>query len=457
MDDPTHVQKLSPLDLSMPRTYIRVLLVFEPTDPVLLQCGFDRVLHQIPWLSGQVFPASSPSNKSSSLEIRWNTKDAPTLVNTGKIDMSYKLASSRGMPAETIPSDIWPAPGLINGIHRETGIPVFAASIFRFVDQGMGLCVCLHHSAVDATGFSEIMRLWSQHMAHPGFSLSDQSMSRSEQLSEALALNLQKASSMSSADIFALHPEYSNIPPSLPDSFPVCRSKLFGISIHWIEILKDLMRKHVSTTPTTNTILCALIWTTITRIRAQRNPSLEAEKSGLATAVNVLQRIGDRFSTMESPFLGNAVMYSLSSFQAGALAASSEAPVRSLAQICDQISQSQSHSKINSRHIAEVYRLVDLMEDCTKSLFVGWDLFRSRDLTITSWADLDLYGLDFGAGIGKPKFVRLPSMEADGVAIILPRQRTGPREVLEVMVMLRSDDMVDLEMDTMWQTLQSGR
>lgn len=458
MGDSTCAEKLAPLDLSMPRTYIRVLLVFEQTGSMLqttqnFQHGLDKLAKQVYWISGQIFPILSPES-AFSLGIRWDSNNAPTLVDKGFIKTSYRWASSHGMPAEAIPSDIWPVPSVIDDTLFAAGAPVFAASMFHFADEGVGLCVCLHHNAVDATGFSEILRLWSRNITDPGFIFSCSPQSRSERLSEALSFDLQKTSSMPPEDIFTRHPEYSRTPPALPESFPSCRSKLFAISIHWIDILKELMRKYTSTTLTTNTVICALIWTAVTRVRIKSDPSLETKKVRLATAVNGRQRISETFSTTTSPFLGNAVFYSLSSLPAGTLAGSDEAPVRSLAKICDQITQSQSPSVINSRHIAEVYHLVDLMEDCTKSLFVGWDLFRSRDLTITSWADLDLYGIDFGGGIGKAKYVRLPSMEADGVALILPRQRAVPQEVLEIIVMLRSEHMDSLESDLMWQTLQ---
>lgn len=460
MNDSTHVERLAPLDLPMPRTYIRVLLVFGPTGSRLqitqsLQGGLDRLSKQVRWLSGQVFPRPATPEKPSSLEIRWDANNTPTLIVKGTIANTYRWASSHRMPIEAIPSDVWPVPSMIDDALFATGAPVFAASVFGFADQGVGLCVCLHHNAVDGTGLSEIIRLWSRNVADPRFTFSSSSQNRSERLSEALSFDLQATSAMSSEDLFSLHPEYSKTPPALPENFPSCRCKLFAISIHWIDILKELMRRYTSTALTTNTVICALIWTTVTRVRMQSNPSLENETTQLATAVNGRQRIGESFSTLRSPFFGNAVFYALSKLPAGTLAASDEAPVRSLAMICDQITRSQSHIEINSRHIAEVYRLIDLVEDCTKSLFVGWDLFRSRDFTITSWADLGLYEMDFGDGIGRPKFVRLPSMEADGVALILPRQRGVPQEMLEIMVMLRSDHMDALERDPMWQTLLS--
>lgn len=467
MGDSTCIERLSPLDLSMPRTYIRVLLVFEPTGSMRqtrqnIQRGLDKLAKQVPWLSGHILPIPPTSGGPSPLEVRWDPDNIvpPTLVDKGTITTSYGWASSLGMPAETIPSDVWPVPGVIDDTTLfAAGVPVFAASLFRFADEEgvVGLCVCLHHNAVDATGVSEILRLWSRNITGAVFTVPVSSpQGRAERLSQALSFDLEQISSMSPEDILTRHPEYSTTPPALPEGFPPCRSRTFAISIHWVDTLKELMRKYTSTTLTTNTVICALIWTAVTRVRIKSDPSLATERVQLATAVNGRPRISETFSSAESPFFGNAVLYSLSSFPAGTLAGTDEASVRLLAEVCDQIAQSQSRSVINSRHIAEVYRLMDRMEeDCSKALFVGWDLFRSRGLTITSWADLDLYGMDFGDGIGKPKYVRLPSMEADGVAIVLPRRRAVPQEVLEIVIMLRNEHMGALERDQMWQTLLS--
>lgn len=167
------------------------------------------------------------------------------------------------------------------------------------------------------------------------------------------------------------HPEYSPSPPAFPKEWPSCTYDLFAISTHWINILKHLMRKYTDNQLTTNTIICALIWTSITRVRAHHNPSLKDpnEMSRLATAVNALQHISSTLSS-GSLFFGNAVFYALSTFPARGLASSDETPVRKLAPICDHIVRSQSASTINSRHIAEVVQLIDRVGD-PRSLFVG--------------------------------------------------------------------------------------
>lgn len=62
---------------------------------------------------------------------------------------------------------------------------------------------------------------------------------------------------------------------------------------------------------------------------------------------------------------------------------------------------------------------------------------------------MDLYALDFGTALGRPTFIRMPSTNADGVGIVLPRRRSDD-EVLEVTVMLRKDDLEAVELDEVW-------
>ncbi|RAK84750.1 hypothetical protein BO79DRAFT_274438 [Aspergillus costaricaensis CBS 115574] len=463
MADHAYVEHLTPLDLLMPRTYIRALLVFptansSPQITQELQRGLERLSKQVPWVAGHV-SHTTPTNQKASLEIRYHAAKTPTLEDKGQITASHANLSSHDMPMKAIPPDVWPTlPCLFGNIPSKTGGRVFAASFFRFADHGAGLCICLHHNAVDVTGFAEVVRLWAKNVVQPSQNdhsyLSQGSGDRLVRLSKALAPDLQEISSLSSERLLGLHPEHSTQPPVLPDTFPPCTSKAFKISIHWIDVLKELLHKYTQRRLTTNVILCALIWTSITRVRAQRNPTLRDQTSRLVTAINGRSRITGNLNSVsgDQQYLGNVVLYAMASFPSANLATADEDPIRSLATICDCISDSQSSSTINSRHIAETYRLVDSMGDY-RSFYAGWDLFGSRDFTITSWADLDLYNLDFGPLLGKPEFVKLPCIEADGVAIILPRRRTGSDEILEVIAMLRCDDMESLEGDGMWQTL----
>ncbi|KAL4935541.1 hypothetical protein BDV06DRAFT_217351 [Aspergillus oleicola] len=363
MADNAYVERLTPLDR-----------------------GLEKLSTQIPWLSGRFLPTITSGAKSF-LEIRSTARDEPTLLDKG-----------------AIPSDVWPVPGLLIPPLPDSGDPVFAASVFRFADAA-------------------IIRLWAQNLTNPQLDLVLPPQSISQRLSNAHSPALAEISSLLSDDLIAKHPEYSKVPPQWPTEFPPSTSKLFSIPIHWINFLKELLHKHVCCPITTNTILCALIWTTITRLRTR------------LTAVNGRQRISQTLSTPNNLYLGNAVLYGLSELPAADLATSDEDLIRALAQICNCVLASQSPSTINSRHIAEVHHLIKHMDD-SGTPFPGWDLFGSKDWVVTSWADLDLYGNDFGEGLGKP------------------RDTVG--EILEMMIMLRKEDMEGLEVDTMWQTLTSN-
>lgn len=347
--------------------------------------------------------------------------------------------SASEMTSDDIPVGFWPAPAMIDGALFAKGAPVFTASVFGFPDNAVGLCVRIHHNAVDATGFCEVMQIWAKNMTEETFEFHGIFQGRTERLLAALPPALEKSSDLSLEDLFKRHSEYSKIPPAFPSEFPSCTSKDFRIFAHWIDVLKELLRKSASTIPSTNSILSALIWGSITRARIRRHPTLENNMSRLCTAVKTRKRINQGKFVDESHYFGNVVVYSLSSCSAASLAKSDETPVSELARICEEITQSYSESVINPHHIAETCHPLEKLEDY-RSVFVGWDLFGSRDLTITSWADLELYDMNFEELLGYPQFIRMPYIEADGVVVVLPRKKAiaGPEDKLEVIIMLRT-------------------
>ncbi|KAM0435837.1 hypothetical protein ACHAPT_002728 [Fusarium lateritium] len=447
-----NIERLTPLDYIMPRTYVGAVLSFRTTESTAtisarLQDGISNLSKQLPWLSGRVFPTTRAreGGEVPGLEIRWREDDAvPTIQDKGVINASYADAAENVMPPSTVSADVMPVPAMIDEDLFNSGAPIFGASVFQFADkQGVGLCISIHHHVVDAAGFAQVVKLWVQNLSGAEPTGKILGLDRLTHLSEALSDDLPAVLTLSTAEIFAAHPEHSSTPPTLPTEFAPCTSKVFTIPIGRINAIKERLEGLVSTLPTTNTVVSALVWSAITRARAQRNSALQGESSRLAMAVNGRRRLGDGFSTAEDPYFGNAILYSLAKTEVEDLNTSDEDFAQKLAKICDAVADSQSPTKINPRHIAEVYRLADKVDDY-RMVFPGWDLFSSRDFTLTSWADLGLYDLDFGAGLEKPEFVRAPHSEADGVGLVMPRKRTE-NEMLEVIIMLRKDDMEVLE------------
>ncbi|RSM17906.1 hypothetical protein CDV31_003332 [Fusarium ambrosium] len=448
----THIERLTPLDHLMPRTYVGVVFSFRTTESTTkisarLQDGLVSLSKQLPWLSGRVFPTTRAreGGEVPGLEIRWTDDDAiPAIQDKGVINSSYANAAESVMPPSAVPADVMPVPAMVDEATFSSGVPIFGASIFQFADkQGVGLFVSTHHNVVDADGFAQVMKLWAQNLSGAEPSGEMLGLDRFTRLSEALSEDLSAVSSQSTAEIFAAHPGHSSAPPAFPTEFSPATSKVFTIPIDQINAIKEQLEGLVSTPPTTNTIVSAIVWSAVTRARSQRKSDLQGESSRLAMAVNGRRRLGEGFSTAENPYFGNNILYSLAKTEVDNLNTSDAEFAQKLAKVCDAIAESQSPTKINSRHIAEIYTLSEKMENY-QMIFPGWDLFSSRDFTLTSWADLGLYELDFGAGLQKPEFVRAPHSEADGVGLVMPRKRSED-EVLEVIVMLRKDDMEVLE------------
>lgn len=142
----------------------------------------------------------------------------------------------------------------------------------------------------------------------------------------------------------------------------------------------------------------------------------------------------------------------------GSLTASKDESVQRLAVVCDAITEANPPAcGKNSRDVGQTYSLIEKAGDAG-TVSIGWNAFSARDLAITSWADQGLYEMDFGEALGKPEFIGLPYAEADSVCIVLPRRREAaaasvPESVLEVVLMLRRDDMVALEEDITWKSI----
>ncbi|VUC31452.1 unnamed protein product [Clonostachys rosea] len=463
MNESMNAEQLTPLDLLMPNTYIQVLLTFETSEPTAviqstLQKGLKTVAAQLPWLLGRVVTTVSPSGKQSS-QIQWNTKSMPPIIiNKGSVESNYEVLDSQGMPPQGISTKMWPLDSqALQGSSTE-GTPVFAASIFRFTDEeGLGLCICAHHHAFDATGLAELIRLWS--LATVG-TLPDNSstgLDRVDRLTKALNGSFDVASARSVENLWDSHPEFSRSPPAMPSEFPACTSKLFRISMDKIEILKQKVSDMMTAAPTTTNIVTAMLWIAITRARAKRTPALSNSITQLVSAVNCRQRLGLGSQTGSGPYFGNMVQYAMASLSNSELQVGDgghETLPICLAKACSIISDSQSVDRINSGSISELCSLVDRTEDL-RSIFPGWDLFSSRDLTVTSWNGLNIYDLNFGGTLGKPKHIRPPYIEADGVGMIMPRAQwtryDGKEDAgVEMIVMLRRDDLAVMSEDDFW-------
>ena len=101
----------------------------------------------------------------------------------------------------------------------------------------------------------------------------------------------------------------------------------------------------------------------------------------------------------------------------------SELEKASVADIALQLRRDLKQS--NDFHFRSLAAL--LREEPDKTTF-GYEVNMNPDIDImpSSWADLGLYAVDFGLGLGLPDFVRRPKLaEIMSLAYLMPRTREG--------------------------------
>ena len=475
---------LSPLDQLMPVTYNRVILAFtSDADPMAaidaLKHGFHATCSQLPYLKGRVTKQQHDDNR---LAISWSEQDpVPAFQEIQRpldVPSSYAQLKQEGLPSHRLPQSLCPVAGWVAASFPDGNAPALAVSYTR-LDGGILVTVCVHHNVMDGTGTGQLIALWGQNTKAddlPNLLLpeADEPWHRLDRLKAATSPSDNNKSEPESRQIrhsdhrtfeslLASHPEYTTAfsasrPPILP-----CTSKIFAFPIAKLKTAAAQSKTSV------NNILCAVIWSCISTVRSRRwqkesasNPSTTPNPthSKLGMAVNGRARIGAPLFAEAGtgpPYMGNVNLYCVTRLPLATLTSTSlspspspsDAPPAALATTAHAIAA--SISRIDTPFIAQVVALASHLH---RTLLPGWDFFDGPDLTVTSWANLDTYAVDFGAGLGRPDFVRVPYIEVDGLNIVLPRRRGDaalPEAVVEVVVMLRRDDMAELKEDTVWR------
>ncbi|KAK4247054.1 trichothecene 3-O-acetyltransferase [Corynascus novoguineensis] len=511
----TRTVTLSPLDQYMPRIYTNLFLIFETPSPTLavekLRAGLQRLNQHLPYLRGRVFASGG-----GRVGLRWSPEDKDVELQympskgTPLSELSFAKLKNEGAPLHYFPCSLSPLPRFID-LNSDVGAPVFAVNFAR-LDSGIVLGLSVQHNVMDGTGVVELVRLWAACTRFDSFdAVATAYPDPEEPLHRTVSLRLatgghgmqnprhhQSGQAALSADPFndllARHPEFAITPEAAvtavnpPSSSPALHpgtSRIFTFAASKLEAVKSALNRTqlssaTSASVTTNSILCALIWSCVTRVRTARrgsgNSSKREEKPGegsaqtsrLGFAVNGRTRLlgGDYSPGSEPalhsrdgqrrPFLGNVNLYGLATMSVRALVQSASAigDWSDLAIVIDTIGN--AIKRVTPQHVAEVMDLVEQAPD-TGIIMPGWNSFHRLDLTVTSWANMDLYEADFGEGVGKAEFMRVPRAESDGFALVLPRKRrvsgAGAKraeEGIEVVLVMHAEDMATLERDAVW-------
>ena len=466
---------LSALDQFMPRMNTCAFLVFDTPDPARavdsLQIGLQRVNQQLPYLKGRVFATPVNAKDRGRLAIKWSPADNDVeLVEACSDDtvlrgMPLKKLKDEGAPLHYFSDSLNPLPPFTD-LKPGLDAPVFAAN-YTLLDGGVVVGFAVQHGVMDASGMSSLIRFWADCTRSHDETLwgaapdADEPLYRDSLLRLATQVPGEKQNQPPAfRELLARHPEYTlrsdlraagGGPPTWPSPPGSC--KLFTFDVSKLEADKAALRAGGVDEVTTNSVLCAIIWSCVTRVRAaRRNGGLGAPSSRLGFPVNGRTRVPPGGSLSERPFLGNVSLNALAEATVSDLVAVGLVPFQATSLAPAVRAINNAVKRITPDNIASVMDLVDQVPD-TEDISVGCKIIHGPDVSITSWANLSLFYSDFGEMVGSPQFLRLSDIKLDGLAMILPRKRmlaSGGAEGIEVVLAMYLEDTAALERDSIW-------
>ncbi|RYC93693.1 hypothetical protein BFJ63_vAg3672 [Fusarium oxysporum f. sp. narcissi] len=301
--------------------------------------------------------------------------------------------------------------------------PVFAAQA-NFVKGGLLLTVGVHHSACDASALDAILSTWSHNTAvascgSGSFSTLDGPSNDRSPLMEG---------DLGNADVAAF-PEYVLMPTphstegdlSSMSGFqmPPLASHLFHFSPKSLTKLKAEAGAFSS-----HDALCAFIWQRMTLARMHSgvfNDPPGDSTSRFCFAVNIRNRMSP---PLPPSYMGNASMGCVTEKISVASMISNNGLKQASATI------RRSLNDFNSpRRATSTIGLLKSRPDPT-DFKLSFNGFLGPDVVESSWADLGVYGHQWGDAIGTLDAVRIPGEGSDGTMMILPRLKDGGLDVV---------------------------
>ncbi|KAE8441829.1 hypothetical protein EG329_004282 [Mollisiaceae sp. DMI_Dod_QoI] len=423
-------QRLSPLDMNMPRLYgSRWILCFPLSVSAdkaqvfeSLRKGLAHTIASIPWISGDVGPEEGSDPAHSRIQV---------VQGTGSVEFRYKNLSGVLPPYNELKKNNFAFSKLTTPLISPLQViqesqPVMAAQA-NFIEGGLLLTVGVHHSVCDAGALDHILETWALNTSaindSKSFTEYDPISNDRTPLGEGLPAN-------NIADF----PEYVLMPTPPADAtqmapptfqMPPMTSKIFYFSPEHLVDLKTAAKAY-----STNDALCAFFWHYMTLARNPANDASQDEKTSAALfAVNIRGRTSP---PLPPTYLGNALI--------GGITQRLSIPILKDLQTGLHHASAALRSALNAVHApSRVPLTIGLLTSRpnAQDFKFAAHAFLGPDLTMTSWVDMGVRDREWGI-LGKPEGFRVPYEAADGTVAIFPRLGNGG---LEVMAGLESEAM----------------
>ncbi|RDK45529.1 hypothetical protein M752DRAFT_333347 [Aspergillus phoenicis ATCC 13157] len=396
---------LSALDHIVPPLHLFAYLTFKlnsPSDAIaVLQNGISRLLHALPFLSGNIVTIEELNGKKNTMQI--TPADASTMHQSPMLKVALHAAETSAVERDDVQhADFVPIP-----IHLPTTDP---SPVLRFqanmMTDGLVLCVTFDHRMTDGLGVLAILDSLA-------------ACCRGDSALTDMAAQLQKKQQL--ASIRSLTPyniqDKFQAEPKIPFS-PV--SRRFALSPEKISMLKKKCNSMTSTSSgqtsnpnlTNVDILTALIWISITRAKQASSPSTpKGALSTLSSAVELRSILHPKLGTN----IGNALMAAKSVLSTHSTSYKSPDPIADIPLIHEVALQIRNEIRNITAEQATCYvSQINTLDD--------WSSFQAQwpDLVVSSIRHFDLYGLNFGSMLGPVANLDMPDPRISGVCWVMP-------------------------------------
>jgi trichothecene 3-O-acetyltransferase len=401
-----------------------------------LNHGVQVLIRTFPFLAGQVILEGKDSTSSGIYRVvPQQHLDILRVKDCTALCPSYNEIVHAKAPGSMLNGDILtPMKGLPESHDPKNGLPVFILQL-NIVNGGAILCSSCVHQSLDMNGQGHLLILLAQACNNQPISEEDVN-----------AGNLDGASviPLLRSDENPLEHENFRGPSRLGPEQPTGISTAapwtyFRFAKSSLAKFKAEASLHLDKSTiewiSTNDALAAFIWQ---RLGSARSRRFSQETSMFCDRlVNIRGRLKP---PVPAGYMGHMLILDQIALSFRQLACSS------LSDIASQLRQSLN--SIDDHHIRSAATLLQNEKD--KSTFqYGANAVGDRDLTISSWAGLQLASVSFGFPLGQPTFVRRAiQADCEGLAYLMPTTIDGD---IDVAVSLRKDDLDVLEQDSVWR------
>jgi trichothecene 3-O-acetyltransferase len=427
---------------SMRGLYTQVCFCFPVADDaqyakieMKLRDGIELLSASFPWIAGQVVSDSSESDGQESFKIapferlpRLIIKDlrenssAPTMDALRQASFPMRLLDENIIaPCTTLPGG--------PGKSASDPAPVFLIQM-NIIHGGLLLTFVGQHNTMDMTGQGQLIDLIDKACRNEPFNHEEIQSGNLERRNIIPLLDDSQANDSRTTRQTATRAAWESGSISDP---PQCQWAYFTFSASSLANLKSLATSTISSGyVSTDDALTAFIWQRTSQARSPRLDS--ASTVWLARAVNVRRFLG--ISPTYPGFIQNMTYHSyrlqdLVAGQLGAIASDLRAP----------LDPQNSTLGYDTRALATV---LSRAKDKNAVSFVA-TLDTSKDIMLSSWAQLDCYALEFGLGLGKPESVRRPQFApVESLFYLMPKSSDGD---ISAALCLRDEDMDRLKAD----------